>query len=939
MTEHQVLTSLFDANWYLARYPDVAAAGVEPLKHYLEFGMREGRWPCQLTPLDLEVQLWQSTAVIPLLDSLQRYALQDMPLLPGLAAWALARWHASWDRWDLALPWIDTMLADELALTVLEHQGPFLLAFSAYNHTGSHTKAAAVLADSRWPASVDKSLAQTMLLSGRDKITALADVFTRMGLSGLSCSNKPAPLFDTLQSKAVTSWWQRWRASVICAPFVSTPLVSVIVPCFNAAATLPCALNSLLAQSWRNLEVLVADDASTDNSVAVVKAFAAKDKRIKLVALTQNSGAYAARNLALQQAQGAFITCHDADDWSHPEKIARQVQALEQTSDAMASVSHWVRCDHNLQFQRWRAEDAWVHRNVSSLMFRCELKNTLGYWDLVSVNADTEYYYRIKQAYGASSIVEVMPGVPLAFGRVEPGSLSQHSSTHLRTQYCGVRKQYMDAALAWHQGASGTDLYLPAEPTQRAFVVPWQICRGPQELQLNNSKTLVERANGFDPHWYLSRYPDVASAGCDALEHYLLHGDAEGRDPSPLFSSSGYRYVAAVPLNQPALLSAIAADVNVSCAIEVPGDVPDADGPHLMLFAHAASGGQFGAERSFIDVLMALHGLGYRLTVVLPGGQNTDYVSNVRRYCQSVVFLPYSWWAYARPVQLDQVACLTQLIQQRQVSLVYVNTVVLYEPLLAARAAGVPSVMHVRELPQHDAGLCAALHASAQQVREHVLAHADGLIANSTVVANWLQQNDRCKVIANTVSLGPVSPIPSAWRLKVAMLSSNLAKKGLADFISLAQGAAQQQLPLDFYLFGPDSADLQQVVASGELPDNVRLCGYVASAEQALAQVDVVLNLSHFQESFGRTVLEAMQAGRVVVAYDWGALPELVTPGHGFLVPFKDIAAVSAILLQLHNDRTLLQATAERAMQYARQNFSAAILQQSLQAYFKEVIK
>ena len=131
----------------------------------------------------------------------------------------------------------------------------------------------------------------------------------------------------------------------------------------------------------------------------------------------------------------------------------------------------------------------------------------------------------------------------------------------------------------------------------------------------------------------------------------------------------------------------------------------------------------------------------------------------------------------------------------------------------------------------------------------------------------------------------------------------------------------------------------QQVVASGELPDNVRLCGYVASAEQALAQVDVVLNLSHFQESFGRTVLEAMQAGRVVVAYDWGALPELVTPGHGFLVPFKDIAAVSAILLQLHNDRTLLQATAERAMQYARQHFSAAILQQSLQAYFKEVIK
>lgn len=921
------LRELFDANWYLSQYADVATAGVDPLQHYLTHGRFEGRQPCALAALQLDTALWQAKHSESYLIRLQNMVDEAQPLHAALAAWVLARWHGSFARWQQVLPLAAIWLNDELALDVIGHQGPFLLAFSAYINTGDRVKAKALPADIRWTDSADKTLAITMLLSGKDKIATLNRLFTRNGLAELSCANEE-PQLDTLHSSAVTNWWQRWRQ----------PLVSVIVPCYNAAATLPCALNSLLAQSWANLEVLVADDASTDSSVAVVQAYAAKDKRVKLLQLKQNSGAYAARNLAMQQAKGHFITTHDADDWSHPEKIARQVLALQQNSVAMASVSHWVRCDANLQFQRWRAEDSWIHRNVSSLLFRRRVQRTLGYWDLVSVNADTEYYYRIKQAFGEQSIVEVMPGMPLAFGRVEAESLSQHSATHVRTQYQGVRKQYMDAAFNWHRCAAAAGLYLPAEPQCRPFAAPPPLCRGPDSLRLHNKKLLIEAANGFAANWYLNRYPDVAAAGVDALEHYLLHGEAEGRDPMPLFSSSGYAYKVSLAAGESALLAAVTVAGDALQPVLLAGGQPDPGGAHVMLFSHAADSGQFGAERSFVDVLKALQGAGYRLTVVLPCARNVEYVSRVRQCCQSLLILPYAWWFENRPCQGQQVDYLSGFMTQQQVRLVYVNTLVLYEPLLAARAADVPSVVHVRELPQHDAGLCEALQASAEQVRQHVLTTADHLIANSEVVAGWLAVPKRCTVIANAIDLDAVAEMTAGDKLRVAMLSSNLAKKGLADFIVLAQSCAQQQLPMEFYLFGPDSPDLQHYIIRDELPDNVRLCGYIASPELALAQVDVVVNLSHFQESFGRTVLEAMQAARVVVAYDWGALPGLIQPGCGFLVPFKDVMAVQQILLRLHQDRVLLHTTAQQAKAYARQQFSLVKLGQSLRTLFNRIM-
>lgn len=96
------------------------------------------------------------------------------------------------------------------------------------------------------------------------------------------------------------------------------PLISIIMPVYNAEKYLKKSLGSLTAQTFQNIEIICIDDGSTDNSSNIISELASKDKRI--VFLTQsNSGPARARNLGLQNAQGKYIMFCDSDDWYEPD--------------------------------------------------------------------------------------------------------------------------------------------------------------------------------------------------------------------------------------------------------------------------------------------------------------------------------------------------------------------------------------------------------------------------------------------------------------------------------------------------------------------------------------------------------------------------------------------------------------------------------------------
>jgi len=125
-----------------------------------------------------------------------------------------------------------------------------------------------------------------------------------------------------------------------------TPVVSVITAAYNAEVFIAGTIASVQAQSLGDWEMLVADDASSDRTAAIVAAVAAEDPRVRLIPLAQNGGVARARNAALAAAQGRFVAFLDSDDLWLPQKLERQV-AFMKAEEAAVSYTAFRRIDES----------------------------------------------------------------------------------------------------------------------------------------------------------------------------------------------------------------------------------------------------------------------------------------------------------------------------------------------------------------------------------------------------------------------------------------------------------------------------------------------------------------------------------------------------------------------------------------------------------------
>ena len=107
------------------------------------------------------------------------------------------------------------------------------------------------------------------------------------------------------------------------------PLVSVIIPSYNRENVLGRSIDSVLRQSYANIECIVVDDNSDDNTESIVKQY--DDKRVRYVKLTQQSGACAARNIGLKKAKGEYVAFQDSDDVWRKDKLKDQINIIKET--------------------------------------------------------------------------------------------------------------------------------------------------------------------------------------------------------------------------------------------------------------------------------------------------------------------------------------------------------------------------------------------------------------------------------------------------------------------------------------------------------------------------------------------------------------------------------------------------------------------------------
>lgn len=114
------------------------------------------------------------------------------------------------------------------------------------------------------------------------------------------------------------------------------PLVSILIPAYNAASWLGETMQSALRQDWPNVEIIVVDDGSTDDTLGVARTFAGP---AVTVVTQKNAGAAAARNKAFSLCKGDYIQWLDADDLLAPDKVSRQMEAVEKDGDPLALFS------------------------------------------------------------------------------------------------------------------------------------------------------------------------------------------------------------------------------------------------------------------------------------------------------------------------------------------------------------------------------------------------------------------------------------------------------------------------------------------------------------------------------------------------------------------------------------------------------------------------
>ncbi|WP_078594225.1 glycosyltransferase family 2 protein [Evansella clarkii] len=393
---------------------------------------------------------------------------KDEPYLNRLAFWELALWHANqYNKADAqkALEYFSEALIEEKDPVKLRQTA--IMKAESLEILGETDRAkdaiSRKLVSEQHP---DLYLAASNLeKTMSERLQWINKMYSYYNLAGISLeeTKMDKPAYDRLVVKQEQVTLDQEQNSI-------NPKITVIMPVYNAEDVIDTSLSSVLVQTWTNLEVLVVDDCSKDNTVKIVETYVNKDPRVRLLKAEKNGGAYMARNLALKEATGEFVTIHDADDWSHPQKMEIQVRHLIDHPDIKGNTSQQARATNDLKFYRRGKPGIYIFSNMSSFMFRRkEVMKELGYWDSVRFAADSEFIRRIKKVFGEKSVTEVPTG-PLSFQRQTETSLTGNSAFGYHGYKMGARREYEEGHDYFH--AISENLYYDFPQTKRPFSAP-----------------------------------------------------------------------------------------------------------------------------------------------------------------------------------------------------------------------------------------------------------------------------------------------------------------------------------------------------------------------------------------------------------------------------------------------------------------------------------
>jgi glycosyltransferase involved in cell wall biosynthesis len=232
-----------------------------------------------------------------------------------------------------------------------------------------------------------------------------------------------------------------------------TPLVSILIPAYNAEVWIAATIKSALNQTWSRKEIIIVDDGSDDQTLAVARRFASEQV---LVVKQENQGAAAARNKAYSLAQGEYVQWLDADDLLAPDKINRQMNILNGCQSKLTLCSAaWGAFHYRIQKAKFRPSPLWAdlspvewllrkmgqncHMQTATWLVSRELTDTAGPWNTKLLGDDDgEYFCRVLKA---SDGVKFVPEAKVYYRNVGSNRLSYIGSSDkkLEAQFLSMR--------------------------------------------------------------------------------------------------------------------------------------------------------------------------------------------------------------------------------------------------------------------------------------------------------------------------------------------------------------------------------------------------------------------------------------------------------------------------------------------------------------------
>lgn len=408
-------SKLFDEEWYLNKYPDVAKSGMNPVEHFLKYGGILRRDPSVNFSSSFHLDTrpgCEKKRINPLIHYLTVKSARN------------AQFHyVLWAAYNVACKG-NYRLALELAQEHLPNNLQYTLNILLANEALENDS------ETDW----------------------------------LRYTNEYLSRFDIAPIKLDGSGHILSRIKTDKLPIVnSDKKISIIMPAWNAEKTVEHAANSILNQTWKNIELIIVDDASQDGTWEVLKRVANADTRVKVFRNKVNVGPYVSKNIALKNASGDYVTGQDADDWAHPQRLEEHIRLMKESpKEIKASLTYMIRIQpsgffgHIGKVTGFSFDGVARKASISCMFERSVLKDKLGYWDSVRFGADSEMIARAKKVLGDEFVeFETIGMICLDLET----SLTNHSE-HGVDKVNGIspiRKNYRDDWVRWHNECLNKD--------------------------------------------------------------------------------------------------------------------------------------------------------------------------------------------------------------------------------------------------------------------------------------------------------------------------------------------------------------------------------------------------------------------------------------------------------------------------------------------------